>query len=864
MPKHDDAPETVQLEAGDSVNEMIVLAASMLDPNARARLVKILRPEQFLDEQHQHMWAGIQEIERRRLDYSHALLGQLVGNRVKSGYAAAMLQHFPEAPDAANLNHHAARLKWDHQRAHAMKGPFADLLTGFRDPSHPPERIRALAQNLADSLKGAGANWLSDPDYLVAQTMAGVRERIAGQATFPFGIPRLDFFESGAIDLKGRSIGGRARLIPGAKPGMLTVLTAFTGGGKALAVDTPVPTPSGWTTMGDLEPGDDVFDERGEVTSVLACTEAMVDHECFEVTFSDGSMVVADADHLWKTETASERSAAKRRTEGWQAKSNETRRLKTGAKTHRPNVSASLMRANVNKRVGVGGAVRTTRQIAESLVLVEKCKERTNHSVAVTAPLVMPDRALPIDPYVLGVWLGDGTTDAGIVTSADVEVMQSVANAGYTVASQQARYRWGVKGLQKLLREEGLLGNKHIPPLYLRASVAQRLALLQGLMDTDGSCTRDGKCNFDTMSEVLMREVWELILSLGIKVTPSQRVAKLHGREIGPAWRFVFCTTLPVFRLSRKLSRMRTPSRGTHRRRYIVAVEPVPSVPVRCIQVDSPTAMFLAGRSMVPTHNSTFAARMALGSFHLGRKVLYCAWEPGDVMTIELLAMMDLGWSRTNTMEAVGEDGLTVLSHEDLVVYEEKMHELSKGIVFMKNPFQKRSSGKPSNERNLDILQQHVADSGCHVWFADLWDRCLDEDRPEQVKRALHRTQSICEETQTHGVPLVQQKIKGDDIRSDHQPSVGNIFGTSEWAYVASALLAPHRPALFKRVDDVKLLVLILKQRWGGQPHAVEFDWDAEYGAVTGGITVPLEQAPADSELAEFIPPTPGGKRRRK
>src|ERR1019366_9539177 len=98
-------------------------------------------------------------------------------------------------------------------------------------------------------------------------------------------------------------------------------------------------------------------------------------------------------------------------------------------------------------------------------------------------------------------------------------------------------------------------------------------------------------------------------------------------------------------------------------------------------------------------------------------------------MTIELLATMDLGWSRTDVAERR-------LSPEDKVTIEEKMHELLKGIVMMSNPFQKVSSGqKPSNERNLDLVQQHVVDSGCNVWFADLWDRCIDAD-PLRAARA--------------------------------------------------------------------------------------------------------------------------------
>src|SRR3954451_19185065 len=85
--------------------------------------------------------------------------------------------------------------------------------------------------------------------------------------------------------------------------------------GKALALDTPVPTPSGWRTMGDLEPGDVVFDERGRPTTIVSATAPMLERPCREVIFSDGTKVTADADHLWATVTKSSRRTAPTRVE---------------------------------------------------------------------------------------------------------------------------------------------------------------------------------------------------------------------------------------------------------------------------------------------------------------------------------------------------------------------------------------------------------------------------------------------------------------------------------------------------------------------------------------------------------------------
>ncbi|HLI84118.1 MAG TPA: terminase gpA endonuclease subunit, partial [Bryobacteraceae bacterium] len=161
------------------------------------------------------------------------------------------------------------------------------------------------------------------------------------------------------------------------------------------------------------------------------------------------------------------------------------------------------------------------------------------------------------------------------------------------------------------LRSLDLAGNKHIPAIYLRASISQRLALLQGLMDTDGHCTKRGRCEFSTASKALRDGVYELIVSLGMKAAVSM-TDRPAGKRCYPKphYRISFLaySDLPVFRLARKQERQKRLDDGcrpteTFRRR-IVSIEQVPSVPVRCIEVDSPSHLYLAGRAMAPTHNT--------------------------------------------------------------------------------------------------------------------------------------------------------------------------------------------------------------------------------------------------------------------
>jgi deoxycytidine triphosphate deaminase len=351
--------------------------------------------------------------------------------------------------------------------------------------------------------------------------------------------------------------------------------------GKALALDTPVPTSQGWRTVGELQPGDLVFDEDGFPTVVLGATPPMIGRPCREVCFSDGTRVVADAEHLWRTID------------------------KNGRRYGRQQ-----------------DRVVTTERIARTL----RVRGELNHHVPLAGAVWYPERELAIDPYVLGVWLGDGTTAAAEITCTDRPILQQVAAAGYRVAPQRTRrlsYRIGGTGharnparnpttgryernnsLSSKLRDLGLLGDKHIPHEYLRSSIDQREALIQGLMDTDGYVDRSGRCDLTTVRERLADQYCELIASLGFRPKLARKRAILNGRDCGPKYEVQFTPDRPVFRLPRKVARQKLHGRF-HRFRAIADVQEVESVPVRCIEVSSPNGMFLITRSFIPTHNSS-------------------------------------------------------------------------------------------------------------------------------------------------------------------------------------------------------------------------------------------------------------------
>jgi deoxycytidine triphosphate deaminase len=300
--------------------------------------------------------------------------------------------------------------------------------------------------------------------------------------------------------------------------------------GKALAIGTPVATVAGWRTMGSLRVGDLVFGVDGRPTPVVAATEIMSGRPCYEVCFSDGQTIIADADHLWRTTTKS-------------------------ARKH-----------------GNPSRIVTTTEIAATL----RAGSEWNHHVELGNAVQYPEQPLPVDPYVLGIWLGDGTSTKAEVTvgHGDEQTLDEIRAAGYQVPSR-----------------------------YLRAAEHQRLALLQGLMDSDGYVDEFGRCEFVSIRECLSDAVVELAASLGLRPVKRKKTVTFRGIEHGVAYQVKFSPRIPVFRLARKLARLKT---GTsHRHRAVVDVRAVASYPVRCIQVGAPDGMFLAGRTFIPTHNSS-------------------------------------------------------------------------------------------------------------------------------------------------------------------------------------------------------------------------------------------------------------------
>lgn len=388
--------------------------------------------------------------------------------------------------------------------------------------------------------------------------------------------------------------------------GGLFALAMPRGSGKALALDTPLPTPDGWTTMGEVQEGDLLFDELGNPCRVLKKSEIFTDHDCYKVTFNDGEEIICDAGHLWQVEDIHGRKSPYVRTTEW-----------------------------LSTRYAVGN--------------------RGYHESRFRIPLQKPlntdtKKPLSISPYALGVWLGDGACATGRITLCEKDFEEI---AGYINSESgndnitKANYglgRGAVSGIltknfspntsgQAKLRKLGILNNKSIPQEYLRASYPERLALLQGILDTDGSVDVSGHIEICIKYPEFAKTFGELLSSLGVRYGVHQKTVVLDGKEFGPYSRFNFIgyREQRLFRLKRKLSRLKpTPERVMKKSgvlshtpcevRTITSIIKVPTVPTQCVMVDSPSHLYLAGRRMVPTHNSSLCEAAGVWSIVYGHR----------------------------------------------------------------------------------------------------------------------------------------------------------------------------------------------------------------------------------------------------
>jgi replicative DNA helicase len=628
----------------DVAAEQCVLGGMLMSKDAISDVLEVIQPQDHYRPAHQIVHEVILDLYSRGEPADAVTVANELTKRkelARVGGAPYLHTLMASVPTAANAGYYARIVRERAILRRLVEAGTRIVQLGYSGDGDADELVdRAEAEVYGVTERRVGEDFLS-----LSEIMPGALneiEAIGSRGGALTGVP------TGFADLDA--------LTNGLHSGQMIVIAARPALGKAVSLDSPLPTPAGWTTMGEIQTGDWLLGADGKPTKVVAATGVMQGRPCYEVEFDDGTVIVADAQHQWRTDTrAARRQRAQKHTSWYWPDS--SRRLLSAWKSalsepdrplsarellaesdpefraimHAPGRSVGLApqrilvsaegaqrsypwrapayasrhsllarMADMAERpknaaiTAVHDPVVTTEQIAATLRVGSDA--RPNHSVATARPLCLPDADLPLPPYVLGVWLGDGSSSSSGFTSADPEIAMLVEGQGLEAPKLKSHL-------------------KHIPARYLRASEPQRRALLAGLLDTDGTVGRTGSVQFTATSRRLAEDFRELLHSLGYRCGWSQKRVRGRAPDSCVAYTVTFTTSDDVFWLQRKrvMHKERRPQRATPRtrQRFITAVRAIPSVPVRCVQVDNSDQMYLVGRSMIPTHNSTLALDLA-------------------------------------------------------------------------------------------------------------------------------------------------------------------------------------------------------------------------------------------------------------
>ncbi|MEU4829991.1 replicative DNA helicase [Streptosporangium sp. NPDC023615] len=860
--------------------EQSVLGGMLLSKDAIADVVEILRSDDFYRPAHQIIYDIITDLYGRGDPADSVTLFdelQKRGEVARIGGGAYLHTLTAVVPTAANAGYYARIVREQAILRRLIEAGTRIVSYGYGGQDEEVDDLVDRAQ--AEIYKVTERR--TSEDYVpLADIMPGALdelEAIGGRGGQMVGVP------TGFQDLDA--------LTNGLHPGQMIVVAARPAIGKALALDTPLPTPDGWTTMGEVRPGDRLIGADGRPTRVVAATGVLHGRPCYEVEFDDGTVIVADARHQWRTTSAPVTSAPA-------TVAHPHVSAHRDASTH-PNVSARRSTStdretvhrdvNAHRDVTAHQRVVTTEEIARTLHGAP-AGGQVGHAVAVAAGFDLPERDLPLPPYALGVALGVGlgarlgatgkgrhgtaeatvdightgaghtgredtgdaenaTGEIGVVTGienapdadGDAAVVTGAGNATDATGATGATAPTGATGaggghgswpaaldpeivlnleteglritgegpdaadppgtsgphpvpvvpdLLGVLGVLGALGEERIPGTYLRASCEQRRALLAGLLDARGHVDHDGRVRLPITGDGLARDAFELVLSLGHLATMTAEVTEDGGDAPRVHHMIDFVAPEKVFRLSGKAVRQVTGADAATRVRNIVDVRPVPSTPVRCVEVDAADHMYLAGPTCVPTHNSTLGLDFARSAAikHGMTTVVFSLEMSRNEITMRLLsaeARVALHAMRSGTM-----------TDDDWAKLARRMGEVAEAPLFIDDSpnmsmMEIRAKCRRLKQRNdlrfviIDYLQLMSSPK-------------KTESRQNEVSEISRAIKLLAKELEVP-VIAISQLNRGPEQRTDKRPMVSDLRESGSIEQDADMVILLHREDAYER-----------------------------------------------------------------
>ncbi|MGV9709577.1 replicative DNA helicase [Gordonia sp. NPDC003424] len=671
----------------DLVAEQSVLGGMLLSKDAIADVVDKLRSSDFYRPAHQAVYEAVLELYGKGEPADAVTVSaelERAGELRRVGGAPYLHTLISTVPTAANAGYYAEIVAEKAILRRLVEAGTRIVQFGYagadgQDVAEVVDRAQAEVYEVTERRTAEDYVPLEE---LLQPTMDEI-DSIASRGGLSLGVP------TGFVDLD--------KITNGLHPGQMIIVAARPGVGKALALDTPLPTPAGWTTMGKVAVGDLLLDAQGQPTRVVAATDVMTERPCYEVEFNDGTVLVADEQHQWVADI--------------------------DGKPH--TVTTEVLRTHVGCAV-----VRNTR------------------------PLDLPRKPFAYGPYTVAALAGMAFDDPEIAMRIDAE---------------------GPVDVMTLMAD---LGGR-IPFEYLRGSIAQRRALLAGLLDARATVDDDGWITVPAATRHMTAVVADLVAGLGYNYKRS-----------ATGWLRVDADD-DVFTVHHKAVRHKELRRRAGVRR-VVDIRPVDSVPVRCVQVDNDDQMYLAGEAMVPTHNSTLAMDF-LRSCSIANgltSAMFSLEMSKTEIVMRLLsaeAKVKLGDMRGGTMT---DDDWTRLAR--------RMGEISEAPLFVDDSpnltmMEIRAKARRLKQRNdlklvvVDYMQ--LMTSGKKV-----------ESRQQEVSEFSRQLKLLAKELEVP-VVAISQLNRGPEQRTDKKPQVSDLRESGSLEQDADMVILLHRPDAFERDD---------------------------------------------------------------
>lgn len=566
--------------------EEYVLGAMMLSTVAIDSVPEVLRPTDFWRGSHQVIYEACLALHASGSAVDAVTVVEYLdqtGKLKEVGGTDRIREIASLVPAVSNAPHHARVIRDAAVRRSLITAGMAVAELGWT-PGAETAAALGEAERIVFELAQAGGRSRSDltpAREIVDETHARMAE-LAESGRSIIGVAS----GYGAVDA----------LTFGWKRGNMIIVCGRPSMGKRLRFDAPILTPTGWRRNDELHVGDPVIGADGKRDVVLAVHDSVEALPFYRITFNDGTTVECCEDHLWLTRTRNER------------------------------------------RKGLSGSARPTSEIAASLR--GRGENGWNHSTPYVEPVeFLPCRSAPfLNPYWLGLYLGDGSTSTTqvrftnpepdlqrsfgeLIPGSDTsEVKPGTGGRCETVTVRRTVKTNAASGAAQFLESMGLIGlrshEKFVPSRYLYGSVEERLAVLQGLCDTDGYVTDPGGAcvEFSTTSRHLRDDVVFIVGSLGGRATSRQvethyvRDGERHPGKT--AYRVVLSFPrggITPVRSNKHLAKWRGGPHVRGRERFIVAADPIAPQPGRCITVGR--GLYVT-EGFVVTHNTA----LALGS----------------------------------------------------------------------------------------------------------------------------------------------------------------------------------------------------------------------------------------------------------